>query len=169
VVSTITLNVPGGIPAHGQFREVRKTSDGTYLVTYLQLNQAMEFDATGKQLRTFPAGASSRSGYPNGNTLIGCGDAHRVIEVDRADKVVWRHRERDRGQQARLAAGVQRLANGNTVISNYPGHFAVESPRAPGVRGHTRQEARMGARNAARWTSNVEVSASRQVGMAALR
>jgi len=151
---------------------VRKTSDGTYLVTYLQLNQAMEFDATGKQLRTFPCGSFVAVRLPDGNTLIGCGDAHRVIEVDRADKVVWEVTENEiAGNRLGFAAGVQRLANGNTVISNYPGHFAVD-PHEPQAFEVTRDKKLVWElRNAQLgWTSNVEVlGVDGQVGMAVLR
>jgi hypothetical protein len=159
VVSTVTLNVGAGIGAHGQFREVRKTPQGTYLVTYLQLDKAMEFDATGKMLRTFPCGSFVAVRLPDGNTLISCGDAHRVIEVDPQNKVVWEVTENEiAGNKLGFAAGVQRLANGNTVICNWPGHFGTD-PREPQAFELTRdkklvwelQNAQLG------WTSNVEV------------
>jgi len=82
VLSTVTVNAPSALPAHGQFREVRKTPQGTYLVTYLQIDKAMEFDEQGKPLRTFACGSFVAIRLPDGNTLISCGDAHRVIEVD---------------------------------------------------------------------------------------
>jgi hypothetical protein len=123
VQKTVTLNVGGNISAHGQFREVRKTSQGTYLVTYLQLGKARELDDTGKLLREFPCGSFVAVRLGDGNTLIACGDDHRVIEVDPQGSVVWQVTEREiPGNQLGFAAGVQRLANGNTVICNWPGH-----------------------------------------------
>jgi outer membrane protein assembly factor BamB len=172
VLSTVTLNVAGGIQAHGQFREVRKTPEGTYLVTYLQLNQAMEFDATGKLLRTFPCGSFVAIRLPDGNTLISCGDAHRVIEVDPGNKVVWEVTETEvAGNRLGFAAGLQRLANGNTVICNWPGHFATD-PHQPQAFELTRDKKLVWELSDPRlkWTSNVEVlDPEAMVGGAALR
>ncbi|HEX3694135.1 MAG TPA: hypothetical protein VH374_02005 [Polyangia bacterium] len=131
VISTVTINVGGGIAPHNQFREVRKTPQGTYLVTYLQTNKAMEFDGDGKMLRQFPCGSFVAVRLPDGNTLISCGDAHSVIEVDPQNKVVWQVNETDvPGNRLGFAAGLQRLPNGNTVICNWPGHFAMD-PHQP--------------------------------------
>ena len=129
VQTTVTLQVPGGLSAHDQFREVRKTEQGTYLVTYLQLDKAMEFDASGQKLREFPCGMFVAVRLPDGNTLVSCGDDHRVIEVDPQDNVVWQVTETEiPGNTLGFAAGVQRLANGNTVICNWPGHTGLSSP-----------------------------------------
>jgi hypothetical protein len=129
VQSSVTINVGGGLGPHAQWREVRKTPQGTYLVTYLQLNKAMEFDATGKKLREFPCGQFVAVRLPGGNTLISCGDDHRVIEVDSQDKIVWQVGEKEiPGNTLGFAAGLQRLANGNTVICNWPGHTGLATP-----------------------------------------
>jgi len=44
----VTIAAGTGLSTHGQFREVRKTPQDTYLVTYLDLNKAREVDGTGK-------------------------------------------------------------------------------------------------------------------------
>ena len=63
--------------------------------------------------------------------LEGPGDAHRVIEVDAQNKIVWEVTESEiAGNKLGFAAGVQRLGNGNTVICNWPGHFASD-PHEP--------------------------------------
>jgi hypothetical protein len=129
VQSSVTINVGGGLGAHAQWREVRKTPQGTYLVTYLQLNKAMEFDATGNKLREFPCGQFVAIRLPSGNTLVSCGDDHRVIEVDPQDKIVWQVGEKDiPGNTLGFAAGLQRLPNGNTIICNWPGHTGLATP-----------------------------------------
>jgi hypothetical protein len=158
VVSTVTVT-QGTISAHGQFREVRKTSQGTYLVTYLELNRAMELDATGKHLRDFPCGSFVAIRLPEGNTLIACGDAHRVIEVDAGGQIVWDVGENDvTGNKLGFAAGLQRLPNGDTVISNWPGHFAVD-PHEPQAFELTRDKKVVWELNnpALGWVSNVEL------------
>lgn len=123
---TVTIHVAGGLSAHGQFREVRKTSQGTYLVTYLDLGKAREVDDGGNVLREFPCGSFVAIRLKDGNTLVSCGDDHKVIEVDPQGSVVWQVTQKEiAGNQLGFAAGLQRLANGNTVICNWPGHGGV--------------------------------------------
>lgn len=89
----------------------------------LGLGVTREYDAQGNVLREFPCGQFVATRLPDGNTLIGCGDAHRVIEVDPDDNIVWEVGETEiPGNQLYFACGVQRLPNGNTVISNWSGH-----------------------------------------------
>ena len=122
ISQTVTLNLGGN--AHQQIRQIRKTPQGTYLVTQQRKGGvAMEFDGGGKLLRSFPSGRFVAERLPNGNTLIACGDEHRVIEVDPQDRIVWEVNQHDvPGNILGFAAGVVRMANGNTVICNWPGH-----------------------------------------------
>ncbi len=126
VAKSVAVNAGTNLSPHEQFREVRKTPQGTYLVTYLGLGHAREVDATGKLLREFPCGSFVAVRLPDGNTLISCGDDHRVIEVDPQNNVVWQVGQMEiPGNQLGFAAGVQRLRNGNTVICNWSGHGGV--------------------------------------------
>jgi hypothetical protein len=124
----VTVNVGGGGGSHNQFREVRKTPEGTYLVSQQSgSGKARELDATGKVLRTFPCGQFVAIRLPGGNTLLACGDQHRVVEVDAKDQVVWEVKENDiPGNRLGFVAGLQRLANGNTVICNWSGHSGLD-------------------------------------------
>ncbi len=119
---TLDLKLGGG--AHTQVRQIRKTPQGTYLACQQRKDgRAMEFDGDGKVLRVFPSGRYVAERLPNGNTLIACGDEHRVIEVDPQDKIVWEVNQNDvAGNVIGFAAGVVRLPNGNTIICNWPGH-----------------------------------------------
>ena len=107
-----------------QFRQVRKTPAGTYLVTYQRDGgPAEEYDGDGKLLRTLPCGRFVAIRLPDGNTLIACGDNHRIIEVDATNNIVWHVEETDiPGNQLLFVAGLQRLPNGNTVLCNWLGH-----------------------------------------------
>jgi hypothetical protein len=109
---------------HNSFREIRKTPQGTYLVCQQRGGgKAMEIDAEGKTIRTFPGGRFVATRLPDGNTLIACGDEHRVIEVDPAGKIVWSIGQNDlEGVSLGFASGLQRLPNGNTLITNWGGH-----------------------------------------------
>jgi hypothetical protein len=119
-----TVKIKCGGNAHGQFRQVRKTPQGTYLVTSQRGGgKAEEFDADGQSLRVFPGGRFVAISLPDGNTLIACGDEHRVIEVDPQGAIVWSVTEQEiPGNRIGFAAGLQRLPNGNTVICNWSGH-----------------------------------------------
>lgn len=172
VQSSVTIDVGGGLGPHAQWREVRKTPQGTYLVTYLQLDKAMEFDATGKKLREFPCGQFVAIRLPSGNTLVSCGDDHRVIEVDPQDKIVWQVGEKEiPGNTLGFAAGLQRLPNGNTIICNWPGHTGLATP-PPQAFELTPDKKVVWQLDAAPlgWVSNVEIlDPDAQVGGVALR
>jgi len=116
--------------AHNSFRQIRKTPLGTYLVTQQRGNgKALEIDAKGKTLRTFAGGRFVATRLANGNTLIACGDAHRVIEVDPEGKTVWSVGKDDiEGVSIGFAAGLQRLPNGNTLLTNWGGHGGSAGP-----------------------------------------
>ena len=117
-----TVKVTLGSGSHGQFREVRKTPQGTYITSQLD-GKAMEFDANGKLLNTYPCGSFVGIRLPDGNTLISCGDDHRLIEVNPQNAIVWQVGQNDiPGNTLFFVAGLQRLPNGNTVVCNWPGH-----------------------------------------------
>jgi streptogramin lyase len=127
VVNSITVNSGNAsLGSHGQFREIRKTPQGTYLVTYLSPNKARELDATGKMIREFPCGSFVAVRLPDGNTLISCGNSHRVIEVDPQNKIVWDANNTNVPLMNGFAAGIQRLPNGNTAMCSFPGELRVD-------------------------------------------
>lgn len=120
------LKLDNGAPdVHSQFRMVRKLANGHYLTAYYGEDAVKELDEDGVVIHTIqtPGNPYGAIRLPNGNTLIGCGDGHRVIEIDRKDRIVWRVEENDiPGIPLRFVAGVQRLPNGNTIVSNWGGH-----------------------------------------------
>lgn len=110
---------------HAQFRNIRKTNEGTYLIGYFSENKVCEFDKKGNIIRTIPmkGNAFSSVRLENGNTLIACGDGHRLIEVDKNNKEIWTLEENELpGYPLRFVANVQRLPNGNTIVCNWGGH-----------------------------------------------
>lgn len=133
VLSSVTVNSGNaGLGTHSQFREVRKTPQGTYLVTYIDLGKAREIDATGNMMRELPCGAFVATRLPDGNTLVACGDDHRVIEVDAQNKIVWEANQANipDNRLSGFACGLTRLPSGNTVICSWPGHLATD-PHGP--------------------------------------
>lgn len=116
---------PATVGVHDQFRGVRKTAAGHYLVSCKGEHHVLELDGDGAILRTIgtPGDVHEVILLPDKHLLISCGDGHRVIELDESEKVVWELTENEvPGNPLRLVAGMQRLPNGNTVICNYLGH-----------------------------------------------
>jgi len=115
--------------AHAQMRGARKTAKGTYLVGQYSDGVVREYDGSGKivwEFRHKPVFGGIR--LPDGNTLVATGDGHRIVEVDKDGKVVWEIKENDLpGNPLRFVAGMQRLANGNTVVCNWGGHGHVRA------------------------------------------
>ena len=96
-----------------------------------------EYDAEGKVVAEIPApgGPHSAIRLSNGNTLIACGDMGKqakVFEVDKSGKTVWQITSNELpGISLKFMTGLQRLPNGNTVMTNWLGHG--EFGKAPHV------------------------------------
>lgn len=113
---------------HHHVRIARKLKNGNYLLSLNAERVVKELDPTGKELRVIKVDGDPYCALrlPNGNTLIGAGDGHKIIEVDSKDNIVWSVNENDiPGHTLRFVADLQRLPNGNTVICNWQGHGHV--------------------------------------------
>lgn len=114
-----------GPGTHGKWRQIRKTKQNTYLVSSMDLHFSDEYDTTGKLIHKFPAGGFVTMRLDNGNTLTGTGGDCRVVEFDKAGTQVWEVNNTNltiSGVVIGFAAEVQRLPNGNTIITNWGGH-----------------------------------------------
>ncbi len=111
--------------AHTDTRLVRKLDSGNYLVAHEGDNKVVrEYDGEGKVVWEYKTGTKVYSAIrlKNGNTLIGMGDGHRVIEVDKDGKTVWSVEETELpGMTLAWVTMVERLSNGNTLIVNCHG------------------------------------------------
>lgn len=119
---------PTNVGRHDQFRGARKTPEGHYFVCRKGEHVVEELDGDGQSLRRIkvPGDVHEVVPLPNGHLLVDCGDGHKIIELDAAEKVVWELNENDLpGNPLRLMAGCQRLPNGNTVFCNWLGHGHV--------------------------------------------
>ena len=115
---------------HMQTRMLRKLPNGNYLAPHLldfavkeytpvsgEVVRTIKTDDRGRNRRDWPFTAIRLA---SGNTLIGCTNGNRVIEVNPSGQIVWSVTNEDLGEK-RLddACGVQRLPNGNTVVTSY--------------------------------------------------
>jgi hypothetical protein len=107
---------------HLQTRMTRKLANGHYLVPQLLDKVVREYTPEGKivwEVKT-PDMPFTAIRLDNGNTLIGCTLGNLVIEVNPAGEIVWRLTNDDLpGKPINDACGVQRLPNGNTVITSH--------------------------------------------------
>ncbi len=129
IVKSIDLLPEGKDGGHTYIRNARRLPNGNTLVCHYGQQLVREYDPQGETVRTIsaPGGPHSVVRLPNGNTLIACGDKdqkQQVIEVDPKDKIVWQVQTKDlpEGISLKFMTGLQRLPNGNTVMTNWVGH-----------------------------------------------
>jgi hypothetical protein len=128
IVKQVRLLPEGADGGHLFIRNARKLANGNYLVAHYGQQVVREYDPQGKTVCDIPApgGPHSVIRLANGNTLVACGDLKggpQVFEADAAGKVVWQiTKDELPGISLKLMTGLQRLPNGNTVLSNWLGH-----------------------------------------------
>jgi hypothetical protein len=103
---------------------------GNVLVAHEGEKAVREYDWNGKVVWEYLVNTRvySAERLSSGNTLIGTGDAHRVVEVDKSGKEVWSLNENDiPGVKLAWVTMVERLPNGNTLVVNC--HAGPENPQ----------------------------------------
>lgn len=109
---------------HRDTRLARKLENGNYLVCHEKDQIVREYDPTGKVVWDYSTGTAlySAQRLANGNTLIGTGDGHSVIEVTPAKEIAWSVTgEELPGINLGWITMVERLEDGNTLIVNCHG------------------------------------------------
>ncbi len=131
VVATARPDDPKSV--HGQFRHVRMTRAGTYLIAHLNMGKVVEYDKNWKEIWSCPApSAWAAVRLKNGNTLISGNQHGYVREVNPKGETVWEINKDDLpGFPLYVVQEVDRLANGNTVICNWSGF--LRKPEWPKV------------------------------------
>ncbi len=122
---------------HSDTRNGRKLDNGHYLMAHESDGTVREYDEAGKVIWEYEipmfgkkvAGGHGPEAFgnhcfsairlANGNTLIGTGNGHSVIEVTPAKEVVWQISQDDLpGIQLAWVTQVQALKNGNIIVGN---------------------------------------------------
>jgi hypothetical protein len=131
---------------HSDTRLARKIANGHYLVAHEADGCVREYNASGAVAWEYeiPLFGKERKGghgpeafgnsvfsaarLANGNTLIGTGNGHSVLEVTPAKEIVWKLEQHDLpGITLAWVTRVERLPNGNTLIGNC--HAGPENPQ----------------------------------------
>lgn len=129
IAATIPLKVEQADP-HRDTRLVRLTPSGTYLVAHESQRLVREYSTNGEVVWEYSVGTQLYSAVrlDNGNTLIGTGDGHRVIEVTPKKEIAWELKSDDLpGVKLGWITMVERLPNGNTWIVNC--HAGPDQPQ----------------------------------------
>lgn len=132
--------------AHSDTRLVRKIANGHYLVAHENDGAVREYDSAGRVVWEYDVplfGRERKGGHgpeafgnslysavrlPNGNTLIGTGNGHSVLEVTPDKQIAWKVEQRDLpGITLAWVTRVERLPNGNTLIGNC--HAGPDNPQ----------------------------------------
>lgn len=105
---------------HSQFRHVRITQNGTIMVPLLSENRVVEFTLNGTEIWSVSAKSPwSAIRLHNGNTLISGDWSGYTREVNMKGEIVWELTQTDVPFKLYNTQTANRLANGNTVISNW--------------------------------------------------
>lgn len=123
--------------AHRDTRLVRKLSSGTYLVCHEGEGLVREYSGDGRTVWEYKVPLFGKQPAPghgveafgnqcfsavrleNGNTLIGAGNGHSVLEVSPKGEIVWSIHQNDLpGIQLAWVTSLQVLPSGNILINN---------------------------------------------------
>ena len=127
VEKELVLQTRDATNVHAQFRHIRMTQAGTFLVAHMDLGKVVEYSADGKEIWSVAApSAWAAVRLKNGNTLISGNEKGYVREVDRKGETVWEINKNDLpGIPLYTVQEVDRLANGNTLINNWAGSLPM--------------------------------------------
>jgi hypothetical protein len=116
---------------HSQFRQIAKTAQDTYLIPLMGKGCVLELDNELRVIKSIPTGGNpfSVKVLDNGNWLVSCGDAHKLVEVDPTKEQVVKTISSDDIADAKLlfVAEAIRSSDGNTMIANWNGHSKDKS------------------------------------------
>jgi hypothetical protein len=110
---------------HAQFRRVRYTAQGTYLLPFLEMNRVIEYDKNFNEIWSYDiAKPWAAIRLKNGNTLITDESDVTTREVNPKKETVWEVSKTDIPAQYWYgnSQSVTRLANGNTIICSRGGN-----------------------------------------------
>src|SRR5205814_282053 len=136
IVKEVPLYVEHPQP-HRDTRLARKLENGHYLVCHEGDGAVREYDSNGNVVWSYALDLAGRARSPghgpeghgtevfsalrlkDGNTLIGCGNGNRVIEVTPAGQIVWSIEQNELpGITLAWVTTIELLPSGNLVIGN---------------------------------------------------
>jgi len=145
IVKEVPLYVEHPQP-HRDTRLARKLENGHYLVCHEGDGAVREYDSNGNVVWSYALDLAGRARSPghgpeghgtevfsalrlkDGNTLIGCGNGNRVIEVTPVGQIVWSIEQNElKGITLAWVTTLQLLPSGNLIVGNT--HAGEENPQ----------------------------------------
>ena len=113
---------------HGQFRHVRRTPEGDFVLGLMQEQEILEISPEGEVLKRIPNQFCWHvDKLPDGHYLIGGDSKHYVRELDGDGKTIWEVTQADLPFHIGNLQTATRLQNGNTLICSWiAGHPEAE-------------------------------------------
>ncbi len=113
--------------AHSQFRQIRKSKKGTYLLPLLATSQILEVDKNGELLReiTLEQGPFSVAQNKKGDLFAACGHSGYIYKVDgKSGEVTAISDKKALSDSVNIEFGAEIavLKNGNLLMANWLGH-----------------------------------------------
>ena len=106
--------------SHGQFRHVRRTPEGNFVLALMQEQEILEISPAGEVLKRIPGQfAWHVDKLPDGHYLLGGDSKHYVRELDENGAIVWEVTQEDLPFPIWNLQTATRLQNGNTLICNW--------------------------------------------------
>ncbi len=130
IVKRVELTaLEGGGNAHGMFRQVALSRDGSYIMPWFPSQTINKVSRDGEVLESYKVGAAAFAvrELKNGNLLYGTGDRSEVVEWDtKSGKVV--RRVDDMRQDGRVAwlqylSQSEEIEKGKYMVANWTGHY----------------------------------------------
>ncbi|MEI6141203.1 MAG: hypothetical protein WCP85_18180 [Mariniphaga sp.] len=124
---TVEQNFDSGIAnVHGQFRQILPTDHNSYLIPLMGKGEVIELTKTGEVTKRIKVGGNpfSVKVMQDGNWLVACGDAHKLVVVNPDKQLVKDSIPANNVKEAALlfVAEPVQYRNGNIVIANWNGH-----------------------------------------------
>jgi hypothetical protein len=119
---------------HGQFRNVRMTKAGTFLIAHMNLGRVIEYDRDWNVIwqTTNAPSVWHATRLKSGNTLVSGNQHGFVREITPQDEIVWEVKKGDLGDiKLNGIHQATRLANGNTILCNWTA--GVKKPDWPSI------------------------------------
>jgi len=111
---------------HGQFRQILKTPQKTYLIPFMGNNKTVEMDENGRFIKSVVCGGTPFSVklIHTNNWLISCGEGGFFVEINSKTGETLKKVESTDLDRCSLLFVTEaiRYKNGNTLISNWNGH-----------------------------------------------
>ncbi|WP_297624515.1 hypothetical protein [uncultured Rikenella sp.] len=119
--------------AHSQFRRMVKARNGNYLVPIITNGKLLEIKDDTTLVAELNLGGNpfSVQELPNGNLLVGLGDAHCALEVDRSIGGLVRRIDAPAGVIFNFVGQAQLMPGGKVMVANWQGHAPADKRDTP--------------------------------------